>query len=108
MGAFTETSRKTNFRFPFPFSANKRKFAVTVFYYKKNKWKLRFHSEFRRQFAEYQKWGDMNMETWRHHRHGDMETWRNGDMDTWTWTWRHEDNKQKRKPRQFSFILYYV
>jgi hypothetical protein len=53
MGTFAETAiieyrflfadpRKTNFRFPFSFAANRRKFAVSVFYLQQNKRELPF------------------------------------------------------------------
>jgi hypothetical protein len=38
-----------------------------------------------------------------------METWRDGDMKTWTWTWKHGDIKQKtdnRSPGDFPYSVY--
>jgi uncharacterized protein HemY len=86
-------TKETNFRFPFPFAANKRKVAVAVFllvpfsvYRIPETWrhiKPWRHGDMRHR--------DMEMETWKHGdidmRHGkwgngDMEIWRHGDMET--------------------------
>jgi hypothetical protein len=69
MGTFAETAnvdypRKTNFRYPFPFAANKRRFFFSVFRLQQTNGSYRFLLAL---FSEFRK-------------HGDMETWRNGDM----------------------------
>jgi hypothetical protein len=87
--------RKINFRFTFPFAANKRKFSVSVFRLQETNGSCLFP------VLEFRKHGDMN--TWRHGyegmemktwRHGDMETRGQGDMETRGHgdmeTWRHE------------------
>jgi hypothetical protein len=83
--------RKKNFYFPFPFVANKPKFAVSVFVCSRQTEAAIFR-QFHFPFAEFQKHGDMETETWKHEayrhetwKHGDMETWRQGGMETWTW-----------------------
>ncbi len=61
--------KQTNGSLPFPFAANKRKLAVTVF-------RLLFPI-----FPFEETWRRGDIEAW---RHGDMEmgTWKHGDMET--------------------------
>ncbi len=91
---------KANFRFPFPFGANKRKFAVSVFCLQLTNGSCRFplvlFSVCRiQEIWRAWKHGDRDMETWRHRheiwKRGDMETWRQGDMDTRTRRHGHGD-----------------
>ncbi len=80
MGTFAETSivvyrivclpRKIMSVFPFPFAANKRKFAVSISVCRKQT-EFAVFRLFRFPFAEFQKRGGMDMETW---GHTDMET----------------------------------
>ncbi len=76
-------TKKTNFHIPFPFAANKQKFAVSIFRLQKTIGSCRFplvpfsvSSVFR-----LRKHGDIHgdMETW---KHADMQTWRPADMET--------------------------
>ncbi len=90
MGTFAETAivdyrlsfflpSKINFRFPFPFAANKRNFAVSVFRLQQTNENCRFP------FAECRKHGDGDMENevMETRRHRYMETWRHRDIETW-------------------------
>ncbi len=102
--------RKTNFRFPFPFAANKQRFAVFVFCLQHTNRSCRILlvplSACR--IPETCRHEDGDIETWRH-RDGEMETWRNEDMETWrnghgTWMWHMETSNGKQKLIRFSLI----
>jgi hypothetical protein len=79
---FVFRPRKTYFRFPFPFAANKRKLPLSI------------SSVFRMQQGDMDEDMDMDVvenmktwtRTWKHGRgHGNMDK----DMETWTRTWKH-------------------
>jgi hypothetical protein len=83
MGTFVETEssltvyclqpKSNKLPFSFSFAVYKRKFAVPVFHSEKTNGNCRFPSV---SFSVY-----VNVETWRW-RHGKMEKWRNGDLET--------------------------
>jgi hypothetical protein len=114
--------KKKNFRFLFPFAADKHKFSVSISICNKQM-ELLFSvcgitETWRHGHGDVETWrhGDMEMETWKHGdidmetwKHGKMETWRHGDMDMETWTLRHGQgdvgtSNGKQKPRRFSVI----
>jgi hypothetical protein len=120
MGTFAETAiaitvyllptKEKNVRFPFPFAANKRKFAVSVFRLQKTNGSCGFPLA---PFSlcgipEMSRHGHGDVETWRHDtwRHGNMEieTWKHGDIDMETWrmeTWRHGQKTENESPGEF-------
>jgi hypothetical protein len=97
--------RKTNVRFPFPFAANKREFAVSIFRLRKSRnvepWTWRHGAKETRRQGDKVTRRQGDMDSWRHRstearRPGSMETRRCGDVETWRHgyleTWRHERN----------------
>ncbi len=76
--------RKTSVHFPFPIAADKQSL-LFCFPLTENKLKLQFSVC---GLSETWRHGHGDMETW---KHGNMETWRNGDGDIETWRHWHRD-----------------
>ncbi len=104
--------RKTKFRFPFLFAANKRKFVISVFCLQKNT-EVAVFCQFHFPFVTFRKHGDG--ETWRHGnmetcrrgdikawKHGNMQTWRRGHRDMVMEPWGHQT--ENGSPRRFLLI----
>jgi hypothetical protein len=107
MGTFAETAivdyrlsfanqGKQNLYFPLLFAANKWKLGVSIVCLRKNG-----SCHISLVLFCLRKQGHMDMETWRW-RPGNMETWRNGDMDMVTY--RYIKRKAETKPKRFSLI----
>ncbi len=102
------SAKETNVLFPFTFTADKWKFAISEFCLQKKNGSYRFPLvPF--QLTEFRTHGEMDidMETWRHRdletwRHGDMETWRHGDLDMETSEGKRKMEAQAIFPNPFT------